>query len=76
VTSSDGKVQVRWLPGCSPGGVDLTMVGLAGTIERAVSWPEAATAGVVIDLLCPGSNWAATMRQLPPAQTCIELWRP
>lgn len=69
MTGANGVVEVRWLPGlgCSPGAIDLTTVGPMGRIARAVTLPEALAASVVIDLLCPGSNWCETMSQLAPA---------
>jgi hypothetical protein len=66
-----GEVEVGWLPGLgsSPGAVDLTTTAWAGRIAKAVTLPEALTASVVIDLLCPASNWYQTVSALATRST-------
>jgi hypothetical protein len=71
VTGSNRGVGVRWLPGLgsAPGAVDLTANGPTGPMTRAVTLPAALAASVVIDLLCPGSDWYGIVRQLPTCPT-------
>ena len=71
MTATSRGLQVRWMEGLGscPGAVDLTVVGPAGPIERAVTLREAMTVGLLIDLLCPASNWCETIRQLVPSTT-------
>jgi hypothetical protein len=71
VTAANGAVQVRWMAGLGscPGAVDLTLVGPAGPIERAVTLPEAMTVALLTDLLCPTSNWCQMINQLVPPTT-------
>lgn len=71
MTAVAGKVEVRWLTGLgsSPGAVDLMTVGPLGRIARAVTLPEALTACVVLDLLCPASNWYETVSAVAAQST-------
>ena len=67
MTAASPAVEMRWLPGLAascPGAVDLAMVGPLGRIERAVTFPEALTMSVVVDLLCPSSNLSETLTEL------------
>jgi hypothetical protein len=77
MTAAGGEVRVRWLDGLGscPGAVDLTLIGPAGPIERAVPLPEAMTVGLLIDLVFPASNWCDTISQLVPS-TARSRWAP
>lgn len=65
------QVEVRWLPGLAsaPGAVDLRTVGPMGPVAKAVTLPEALTMGLVIDLLCPASDWHRTISSIAAQST-------